>query len=337
MKRMINEIDYVKFGIAADPQGQRVYADFMYAFIAGSKLAKQIAAYGEPKTTFAGFLQPDAAATGMVAMQADPKVIADDVAQMDAQISSAKDQIKAELEKKVGDEAIREALQGAISDWLDALVETLKSGHLDGAAALHVSPNSLTFISGMHVADTAKVESGFKKLEAAAKNQPDFPGIKWNAANHAGVAFHTITSPVPANEKAPREMLGEELDVAIGIGPDTAYLAIGKDNLAAVTKAIDASAANKGKSVSPIEFSLSLAPILEVAASQASESKQQAIVQKVADFLRNESQGRDHVRVVGQLLPNGLKYHFEAEEGVLKAIGKAAAAAQQQRLEARGQ
>jgi hypothetical protein len=264
-------------------------------------------------------------------------VIADDMAQMDAQISSAKDQIKAELEKKVDDAAVREALQGAINDWLDAFVETLKSGHLDGAAALHMSPNSLTFISGMHVADTAKVESGFKKLEAAAKNQPDFPGIKWNAANHAGVAFHTITIPVPASEKAPREMLGDELNVAIGIGPGTAYIALGKDNMAAVTKAIDASAANKGKSASPIEFSLSLAPILEVAASQADDSQQQVIVQKVADFLRNDAQGRDHVRVVGQLLPNGLKYHFEAEEGVLKAIGKAAAAAQQQRLEARGQ
>jgi hypothetical protein len=33
-------------------------------------------------------------------------------------------------------------------------------------------------------------------------------------------------------------------------------------------------------------------------------------------------------------MPNGLKYHIEAEEGVLKAIGKAATAAQEQRLQA---
>ena len=62
------------------------------------------------------------------------------------------------------------------------------------------------------------------------------------------------------------------------------YLAVGKDNLEAVKKAIDASAADKGKSVPPFEFALSLAPIMEVAAAQAEDGQQKEIVQKVADF-----------------------------------------------------
>ena len=54
-------------------------------------------------------------------------------------------------------------------------------------------------------------------------------------------------------------------------------------------------------------------------------------------MLRNEAQGRDHIRAVGQLIPNGLSYRFEAEEGVLRAIGKAASEAQRQALQAQQQ
>ena len=47
-------------------------------------------------------------------------------------------------------------------------------------------------------------------------------------------------------------------------------------------------------------------------------------------MLRTEAQGRDHVRIVGQMVPNGLRYRVEAEEGALRAIGKAAMDARQQ-------
>jgi hypothetical protein len=142
---------------------------------------------------------------------------------------------------------------------------------------------------------------------------------------------------VPEDQEGPRKLLGDKLNIALGIGPEAVYLAIGQDNIEAVKKAIDASAADKGKTVPPFEFALSLAPIMEVAVSQAEEGDQKEIAQKVADFLRSEAQGRDHIRAVGQMIPNGLKYHFEAEEGVLKAIGTAAAAVQQQKLEAQQQ
>jgi hypothetical protein len=167
-----------------------------------------------------------------------------------------------------------------------------------------------------------------KKLEIAAKKSPDFPGIKWNAANHAGVNFHTITVPVPEGEKSPRRMLGQEMNVAVGIGQDAVYLAVGKDNIAAVSKAIDASTADRSKTVPPFEFSLSLGPIMEIAAD-AQNGHDKAALQAVSDMLKNQAKGRDHVRATGQVIPNGLRYRFEAEEGVLQAIGTAATARQQ--------
>ena len=54
----------------------------------------------------------------------------------------------------------------------------------------------------------------------------------------------------------------------------------------------------------------------------------------IADMLRAEGQGRDHLRLTGTVIPNGLRYRFEAEQGVLKAIGKAAAEKQRQAQQA---
>ena len=45
---------------------------------------------------------------------------------------------------------------------------TVKTGEMDGGAALHLAAESLTFVAGAHIEDTAKIESGLKKLEEAA-------------------------------------------------------------------------------------------------------------------------------------------------------------------------
>ena len=58
-----------RFAAAANVSG------FHLHFVPGSKLAKQLAAYNEPKTNFAGFYQPDAAATMTFATQGRSEVI----------------------------------------------------------------------------------------------------------------------------------------------------------------------------------------------------------------------------------------------------------------------
>jgi hypothetical protein len=51
-------------------------------------------------------------------------------------------------------------------------------------------------------------------------------------------------------------------------------------------------------------------------------------------MLKNQAKGRDHIRAVGKFLPNGIRYRFEVEDGVIRAIGAAAAQEQQQRAQA---
>jgi hypothetical protein len=112
------------------------------------------------------------------------------------------------------------------------------------------------------------------------------------------------------------------------------YLAAGHNHLEAIKKAIDASTANKGKPVPPFELAISLRPVAEVMAAQAEEGPQKEAAQAIAEMLRTEAQGTDHLRVTGSVVLNGLRYRFEAEEGVLKALGKAAAEKQRQAQQA---
>jgi hypothetical protein len=334
-KRAIEEIDTLMLGWTIDANEQKTHMDVIVTAVPDSRLAKELTAYADAKTSFAGFYQPDAAATMVVANQADPQLVQQDMAQIEATMQAAREQFNNAIDDNddIPDE-MREDFKAVASDWLDAFAATIKTGQMDGSAALHLSADSLTLVAGVHVKEPAKFESGLKKLEAAARRSPEFSGIQWNAASHAGVNFHTLSVPVPADQEAPRKLLGEQADVAVGIGPEAVYLAVGRNNLDAVKKAIDASAAEPGKAVPPFELAVSLGPVADSMAAQAEDGRHKAAAQAVADMLKSEAHGRDHVRILGQVIPNGVRYRMEVEEGVLKAIGKAAAEQQRQAQQA---
>ena len=267
---MVNEIDEVIAGWAIDSTQQKTFLDFTYTFLPDSKMAKQIAGYGQPKTNFAGFYQPDAAATLSFASQADPAMIKENIEQMRATMDTMRKQAEKAIDEEddIPDDETRAAVKAAMGDFIDAFQATIESGQMDGGAALHLGADKLTLVAAAQIKDPAKFESGLKKLAALAEKEPDFNGVQWNAANHEGVNFHTMTVPVPEEGQA-RKVFGEKVDVAIGIGSDAVYVALGNDNLAAVNKAIDASKADPGKAVPPFEFSASLGQLMEFAAANA--------------------------------------------------------------------
>jgi hypothetical protein len=330
--QQIQELDSITLGWLVDAPKKQSVLEFTYKFVPGGKMAKQFAAYGEPRTNFAGFSQADAAATLNFVTKADPQAMQAELAQFETMMTGARAQINKGIDESdsIPEGPARDAIKAAAGEFLDALAATLKSGQLDAAASLRVSPDSLTLVAGALVQDPGKFESGLKKLEEGFKESPSFPGIQWNADSHEGVRFHTMSIPLPAAEDGPAKLLGGKADVAFGIGPQAIYLAVGKDNLNAVKQAIDASKAEPNKLVPPFEVALSLGPFMEVAAAQAKDEAQRNKARAVADMLRAEAPGRDHVRIVGQVVPNGLRYRVEAEEGALRTIGKAAMEAQAQ-------
>jgi hypothetical protein len=335
MVQMINEIESFTLGWSVDAEQSRTYFDFMYLVQPGSKLARQLTAYDDTRTNFAGFYQADAAATATISMKADPKIIEEDIEQFNAGMQQMRAQFNKGVDENVEDnEEMRAAIKSAAADWFDALEATMKAGRFDGGASVLANSDTLTLVAGAHVKDPEKLVDGLKKMEAAARKKEGekAPKIEWDAEKHEGVTFHTLSVPIPEDQEAPRRVFGEKADIALGIGKDAAYLAIGKDHLEAAKKAIQESADQPEKPVPPFELAISLAPIMELATTHA-EGKDREIMEAVTQMLRNEADGRDHVRIVGRVVPNGLLYRMEAEEGVLRAIGKATTEKQRQMME----
>lgn len=327
LERAINEIDELTVGLAVDSKQQRTFLDFAYTAVRGSQLAQQLAAMADTKSNFAGFFQPNSA--GMLMMAS--KMQESDVAQMEQMSGALRKQFETMIDEKSNlpnDEA-KATAKSAANDFVDALLATVKAGVMDGGAVLNLTPQSLSLVAGGFIADPTKVESGLKKLAELGKNNPKMPTVKWNAATHEGVSFHTLSVPTP-DEEEPRQLFGETVDMAVGIGKQSVYFSLGRDCIAAAKKVIDDSAANPGKAVAPMELSVSIGQILKTVAALDPNDE---TVQMISDALENETAGRDHVRIVAQPIENGVRSRFEIEEGVMRAI---AVGIQAQQMQAAG-
>lgn len=333
--KLIEEIEDFNFGWSMDAEQERIYLDSVYRVAPGGKLDKVIASKAaNARTDYAGFYKPEDAVCFTFVEKCDPEMMREDIDNFKMSMLTARQQIADAIDKEKDDlpqdPAARAVIKDAANDFLDALEATIETGQLDGAGVLSIHPDAVTLIAGGHVSDPAKIESGVKKLVALAEQEPDFPGIQWNADSYAGINFHTAQAPVEEDDEEARQIFGPTIDITLGIGRDSVYLGLGRDNLAALKGAIDASRAQPDKAVPMSEMLISVRQILEFSAAlmDEDEEQQRMIVQSITDMLRNEAQGRDHIRIVGESIEHGVRYRLEAEEGVLKAIGKAIDAAQ---------
>ncbi len=328
--RLINEVDQLTFGLSLDNKQQRALIDFVYTAVPGSKLAEQLALNADAKTNFAGFFQPDAAGMMMFAS----KIQESDIAQTEQMFDALRQQAQTAIDEDSdlpSDEA-KTIVKSAVDDFMDALVATVKAGAMDGGAVLNISPQSMSIVAGGFIADPAKVESGLKKLAELGKEEPEMPAINWNAESHNGINFHTLSVPTP-DEAEPKQLFGDTIDIAVGIGQQSVYFSLGRDCLAAAKKVIDDSAATPNKSIAPMELSVALGQIFSTIAAF---EKDDEAVKMVAEALQSEATGRDHVRIVAQPIENGLRSRFEIEEGALRAFGVAVKAEQMKAMKAMG-
>jgi hypothetical protein len=326
--RRISDLDSLRFDFAVDSSAKQTRLDFGYLFKEGTPLARQHSAYGESKTSFAGFYQPDAAATVIASTQADPSQIGGEIAQTQSKLKVLQQFVDKEIDTSdnIKEPAARQELKAAFSDVLEAALATIRSGKIDAAATLQLGPNNLAAVVGTHVVDTAKIESALKHVDAAAQASPKVPPMKWNAANHSGVTFHAATIPVTGDDA--RRHLGESVTIAVGIGEQAVYVAVGEASMANLTRAIDDSSRNTGRTAPAFDMIASVGKIAEAVAATPDNERQGARAKAIVDEIRAHAPDRDKVRMVGNYVSNGLKFSLSVDEGALKAIGAAAAARQ---------
>jgi hypothetical protein len=315
--RLIDESDEITFGWAVDPTAKSTFMDFVFTAVPGTKLAKEMAMLKDAKTNFAGFLMSGAGFTMNLSSEVTDQ---DQIAQSVAMIQTLETSMLKELEKENLDEEELTEAKALIGTIFSVLTATVKEGKSDGGAVAMVEPNSLTFVAGGHVVDAPKLEDALKRAVAfAQKKQPEElkdVEIKFDASTHGGIRFHKISFPVKDFEA--QRFLGERLNVIVGAGDKSVYLAVGDKAEDTLKQVIDSSAADAGKPVPPVQANLALGPFLKFAASV----EDNPITSALADAV-DRVKGNDHVRIHVKAVENGELMRFEIEEGVIQIIGDA--------------
>ncbi|HTN74091.1 MAG TPA: hypothetical protein VL096_02550 [Pirellulaceae bacterium] len=323
MKALVEETDEITIGWAVDGVKKSTYIDFVFTAIDGTKLARTMAGLKDSKTNYSGFLDAAAAFTMNLSSQSTD---ADEIAQAVALVESMRGTMLKELGK---DEDLEDDEKAAATELIGTVVDvfkaTLATGKADGGALALADEEELTFVAGGHVVDAAKLEAAIKKAVAfVQKKHPDEledVEVEFDSGKHGGIRFHTISYTL--DDENAEKVFGETLDVVIGFGDTSVYVAFGNEAEAALKKVIDQSAAAANKAVPPAQMNFALGPFMKFAAS-VEENPTTAMLAELADKFK----GNDRIKINVKAISNGELMRFEVEEGVIQMIGEAAKNAQ---------
>lgn len=317
METFIKESDKITIGWKTERDKQRTFIDMTFTAIPGGTLAKQMNTMADAKSDFSNFVMRDAAFTMNLASEIPAEQIKTSVEAVEQLKATALKEIKKDDDLD-SPEAQRAAAE-MVNAGMEILISTIRTGKMDGGMSLMLEPGDMSMYAGFHVADGKDIEKILRRAADMAKEEPDFPGIKFNADRSGNVALHTMTVPVPEEEEA-RKVLGDTMEIAIGTGEDSAYIGFGKGCVSKLKALI--SAQPKQKKVPPFQMTIALLPIMEFAA----EMDDNPVVGSIVDSLK-ESNGKDHFKLYGIPVKNGFTYRIELEEGIIGAIGAGAAMA----------
>lgn len=317
---LLNEMENLLVGIKLDDESSSAQLDFQVTAVAGTKLAKQLSADNEAKSRFGGFLIPNAA----FALDVASKVADTDLAQAKTTLASMRGSALKELDKQELPEADKKQAKQMVSDLFDIVQKTLEAGRMDAGIAVLANPQSLAVVAGATLADTAKLDSIIRQLiphlrkEAPALAEK----VKLNADTFEGITFHTAAIPTGLlDEAGPKlaEMVGDNLDLVIGIGPEHVYLAAGRNAAGALRDAIRKSKAEAGKTAPPMRMCVTMTPIAKTVAAHGRREDVRESAGKAVKVL-GALPGKDHITATQIPVANGQRYQIVIESGVLKLM-----------------
>jgi len=325
LERVFKEVDELVVGWNVDAESQSTYFDLSYSVLADSELSKQLAKNTNLTTDFGGLIKPDAA----VQLRTTQKTIPEDVERLKTQMEGVREEAVRQLkaESDLNAEQLKSA-ELVIDLMIDNLIETVRAGTIDGAGMLDFVNGKMTILLGLKVADGKRMEDALKEIVVLMKDEPDFPGVQWDADSHQGVRFHTMAIPMTDAPPNAEEVLGDDPKVIMGVGERSFYLSVGFDASQRLKDAIDKSAtAASVDSIMEMSFAFSpfLSFIQEISPDQ--DAALDAMVQAV-------SGGKDLINAKAIIEGNTVKVRFLLEEGIIKAIGAANAAKNAEAAEA---
>lgn len=317
----VQDLEEVTVGWSLDHRTGRTFAEVSLTAREGTETARQVAHLRETKSNFGGFLLPDAAVTGNWTGRL-PK---GKIAMLTTVIEALRTQALKDIDQKDQPEKKAEGARKFVGELADLLQQTVDGGRVDGGMAVVLKPQSVTVLVGGYVADGAKLDKLARVLAQAARADNPAVGkwVKLDAGRHGDVRLHTVSVPIPPDAKDRDKvvgLIGEKLEVVVGIGTQSVYMAAGRDAMRTLKQVIEKSAAEAGKTVPPVRLSLSLGKLAGFIAASGEQKDRPKAALIAAELAKSE--GGDRVKLLATPIARGVKYRLEVEEGILKLLGR---------------
>lgn len=318
---VLNDLDTATVGWALDTTARNTSVEFGVTAKENTPTSRAFASIRDLKSQFAGFRTTRATVVGNWTIQL-PSI---ESPQVSASVDAFRLLITDNFERSGSSSDTVQVAKQLAADVADVVVASAHDGRVDGGSAVVLKPDAVTLLAGGRVADSAKVADAVHKLVGVATQREPAVAqwIKFDAAEHKSVRFHTLSIPIPQNVKDRQRvvaLIGEKLETVVGVGPQSVYVAMGREPLAALKQVIDQSATEADKKQPVAEFSFALGAAAKFIAATSRWEKLRLWAGMVGTAL-DSPPDRDHVRVVVAPISNGAKCRVEVEEGVLKLIG----------------
>lgn len=327
LEQAVKELDQVTLGLQIDVPTRQAHLDVQVTAQPGTKTARDMAAGGASKTDYAGFLASRGTIVGSwAAVVANPP----STEEINKQLDAVRKQAFEQLEDVGLSEDDLKTVRQILDDLLDVARQTAQSGRFDGGASVTLEPKVATAVVGGRIVGGAKLNAALKRLaKLLTESVPDAADmIKFDAGTLAGMQLHTASIPLPPDVDDREQivkLVGEEVDLVIAVGDESAYLAVGRGAMDALKKIVQRSQSERGKPAQPFQVSVALVPLLKFLAAVGDESARQN-AQHMADAIKGLA-GKDAMRLTVSPIERGVQIRLEAEEGVLKAAASATPAA----------
>lgn len=313
LAQMVNDLDEILIGATIDADARKLLVDMSVTAVPDSGLAEQLATGTGLTSQFGGFMVEDAT----LSMNVNTEVSESDATSVVSMLEAMRRQFESMVPL---DELPQEASDLAhefLDEFVDlAFVKTIEAGRVDlGVTVLGDGP--YTVVLGAHTPKRDELVALFERMVDTLENEVGFYGVQKNVAAQGDVKFHRVSIPIPGGElgDAIVELFGNELEVVIGFGPESTYMAMGDDGLETLRKAIDRSSETADEITPAIRVDVAVSSMLESLADLDDTDA------NLSNFALNVEPGKDRVTVVGDAIENGFRIHVEAEEGILAMIG----------------
>lgn len=316
---LLDQVETLQIGLGVDNQAEALVAEMALQPVAGSALADAIQQAGQTKTAFAGLLMADATLSGHGVLRY-PAGEFHQIAPLVEMLKVRAIQQRPRPDQTPEQAQLQRELRAAIFDLVE---KTLKSGRIEGALSVVLQPDQFTLLAGLYVADGKAVEKLIERAVAEARKVRPVEVdqyVKLRAEQFHGVNLHVVRFPLPPEAErrdALLKLIGPEVELVLGTGPESLYMALGKSAESTLRQAIQKDAQG-AQPVAPMAAGLAIKPLLAMLAEHGQPDQKE----KARQWMEKIS-GKDRLQLALESCQGRLRLRLQIQRDVLAVLADA--------------